>query len=69
MANTKRSSANLSASAGPADMLADGLDQAAKTALRQVSVESTPATVRHPNQAPESVAKRVAVYLGFLADA
>jgi pimeloyl-ACP methyl ester carboxylesterase len=53
--------------AGPADMLADGLERAAKIAPRQVSVRSTPATVWYPNQAPDGIAETIAIYAGFLA--
>jgi pimeloyl-ACP methyl ester carboxylesterase len=52
--------------AGPADMLADGLDRARKISPPQVSVASTPATVWYPNQTPESIAATIAVYAGFL---
>jgi pimeloyl-ACP methyl ester carboxylesterase len=51
--------------AGPADMLADGLDRAAKIAPRQVSVESTPATVWYPNQTPAGIAATIAIYARF----
>jgi pimeloyl-ACP methyl ester carboxylesterase len=55
--------------AGPADMLADGLDRAAKIAPRQVSVASTPATVWYPNQTPRSVTETIKIYEEFLAAA
>lgn len=52
--------------AGPADMLADGLDRARKIAPPQVSVASTPATVWYPNQTPEGIAATIAIYASFL---
>jgi pimeloyl-ACP methyl ester carboxylesterase len=55
--------------AGPADMLADGLDRARSIAPRQVSVTATPATVWYPNQAPAAVAETVAIYESFLSGA
>jgi pimeloyl-ACP methyl ester carboxylesterase len=53
--------------AGPADMLADGLERARGIAPGQVSVASTPATVWYPNQAPGSIAATLAIYQAFLA--
>ena len=53
--------------AGPADMLADGLDRARRIAPPQVSVAATPATVWYPNQAAPNVAATIAVYQAFLA--
>jgi pimeloyl-ACP methyl ester carboxylesterase len=55
--------------AGPADMLADGLDRARKIAPAQVQVLSTPATVWYPNQAAASVPETIAIYRAFLAGA
>jgi hypothetical protein len=52
--------------AGPADMLADGLDRAARIAPRQVCVASTPATVWYPNQTPAGIAATIAMYEEFL---
>ena len=46
--------------AGPADMLADGLDRAAGIAPPQVRVASTPATVWYPNQVSEGIAETIA---------
>ena len=50
-------------------MLADGLDRAREIAPHQVRVASTPATVWYPNQTPEGIAKTLAIYRAFLADA
>jgi len=52
--------------AGPADMLADGLDRARRIAPGQVRVLSTPATVWYPNQAPGSISDTIAIYQAFL---
>jgi pimeloyl-ACP methyl ester carboxylesterase len=54
--------------AGPADMLADGLDRARAIAPAQVRVASTPATVWYPNQRPEGVSETIAMYRAFLSD-
>jgi pimeloyl-ACP methyl ester carboxylesterase len=54
--------------AGPADMLADGLDRARAIAPDQVRVASTPATVWYPNQRPEGVSETIAMYWAFLSD-
>ncbi|MCZ7620813.1 MAG: alpha/beta hydrolase [Xanthobacteraceae bacterium] len=53
--------------AGPADMLAEGLDRARALAPPQVSVSSTPATVWYPNQIPAAIAETVAIYESFLS--
>jgi hypothetical protein len=53
--------------AGPADMLADGLERARQIAPSQVRVLSTPATVWYPNQTPGSISETMAIYRAFLA--
>jgi pimeloyl-ACP methyl ester carboxylesterase len=52
--------------AGPADMLADGLDRARAIAPAQVRVSPTPATVWYPNQTPSGITETVAIYESFL---
>lgn len=52
--------------AGPADMLADGLAEAARVAPAFVSVTPTPATVWYPNQDAANVAATIATYTAFL---
>ncbi len=53
--------------AGPADMLADGLDRARAIAPAQVRVTPTPATVWYPNQTPAGITETVAIYESFLS--
>ena len=53
--------------AGPADMLADGLERARAIAPAQVTVSPTPATVWYPNQAAGTIAETIAIYSAFLS--
>lgn len=53
--------------AGPSDMLADGLAEAARL-NPLVTAAATPATVWYPNQDPEAVAETVITYLAALSD-
>ncbi len=52
--------------AGPADMLADGLEIARTLAPEMVTVQPMPATVWYPHQDPIAVAETVAAYATFL---
>lgn len=53
--------------AGPADMLADGLDRARKIGPAHLRVAPTPATVWYPNQSPQAIAETIATYATFLS--
>jgi pimeloyl-ACP methyl ester carboxylesterase len=53
--------------AGPADMLADGLDRAREIAPPDVSVAPTTATVWYPNQREGTIAATTAIYQDFLS--
>ena len=52
--------------AGPADMLAEGLAKLRDIAPACVEVASTPATVWYPNQPAEARAETIAIYTRFL---
>ncbi len=52
--------------AGPADMLADGLEIARTLAPGMVTVQPLPATVWYPHQPPAAVADTIAAYAAFL---